>query len=78
MPVLALWGAKGLIERHFHCIADWREVAENVTGQAIDCGHFLPEEAPAETLAQIERFLARHPLLANTCNAASSLQQVIG
>ena len=62
MPVLALWGAKGLIERHFHCIADWREVAEDVTGQALDCGHFLPEEAPAETLAQIERFLARHPL----------------
>ena len=55
MPVLALWGAKGLIERHFHCIADWREVAENVTGRALDCGHFLPEEAPAKTLAQIER-----------------------
>jgi haloacetate dehalogenase len=39
-------------------------VAENVTGQALDCGHFLPEEAPAKTLAQIERFLARHPLRA--------------
>jgi len=29
-----------------------------VTGRAIDCGHFLPEEAPQETLAEIERFIA--------------------
>jgi haloacetate dehalogenase len=44
----------------FDCLADWRAVARNVRGRAIDCGHFLPEEAPRETLKEIERFLARH------------------
>ena len=62
MPVLVLWGRNAVIEAQFDCLADWREVAENVTGRALDCGHFIPEEAPAETLAEIERFLRRHPM----------------
>jgi haloacetate dehalogenase len=60
MPVLALWGKQGVVERMFHCLADWREVATNVTGRAIDCGHFLPEEKPAEVLRELRRFLARY------------------
>ena len=60
MPLLALWGKQGVIERMFDCLADWREVAANVTGRALPCGHFLPEEAPTATLREIERFLARH------------------
>jgi haloacetate dehalogenase len=63
MPVLALWGKYGVIERLFDCLADWREVARNVTGRALPCGHFLPEEAPAQTLAEIRRFLHRHAYL---------------
>ncbi len=59
MPVLALWGQQGVIESQFDCLADWREVAANVTGKALPCGHFLPEEAPRQTVAEIERFLAR-------------------
>jgi haloacetate dehalogenase len=58
--VLALWGKEGVIERQFDCLRDWREVARNVSGRALACGHFLPEEAPRETLREIERFLARH------------------
>jgi pimeloyl-ACP methyl ester carboxylesterase len=27
-----------------------------VRGHALACGHFLPEEAPAETLAELTRF----------------------
>ena len=60
MPVLALWGARAVVGKMFDCLADWREVATDVTGRAIDCGHFIPEEAPQETLAEIEQFLARH------------------
>ena len=30
----------------------------DVRGQGVRCGHFLPEEAPAETLAALEPFLA--------------------
>jgi haloacetate dehalogenase len=59
MPVLALWGRQGVIEAQFDCLADWREVAKNVTGRALDCGHFLPEEKPAEVLRELERFLAK-------------------
>jgi len=60
MPVLALWGARAVVGKMFDCLADWREVASDVSGRAIDCGHFLPEEAPQETLGEIERFLALH------------------
>ena len=62
MPVLALWGSRAVVGTLFDCLADWREVAEDVSGRAIECGHFLPEEAPEETRDAIERFLARHPL----------------
>ena len=57
MPVLALWGRKGVVHAQFDCLADWREVAANVRGKAIDCGHFIPEEKPQELLAELRRFL---------------------
>jgi hypothetical protein len=28
-----------------------------VRGKALPCGHFLPEEAPEETLTELSRFL---------------------
>ena len=62
MPVMALWGKRGVIHKLFNCLEDWREVAENVSGRAIDCGHFIPEEASAKTLAEIRRFLRSHPM----------------
>lgn len=62
MPMLALWGGEGVIARLFDCLADWREVAEGVSGRALPCGHFVPEEAPQETLAELTAFLQRHPL----------------
>ncbi|HEX7053285.1 MAG TPA: alpha/beta hydrolase [Burkholderiales bacterium] len=60
MPLLALWGRHGVIEALFDCLADWREVAVDVRGRALDCGHFIPEEKPRELLAELRRFLARH------------------
>ncbi len=62
MPLLALWGKRGVIQRLFNCLDDWREVATDVRGKALDCGHFIPEERPKETLAEIRRFLAEHPI----------------
>ncbi len=44
MPVLVLWGKHGVIEKLFTPLADWREVARDVRGRSLDCGHFLPEE----------------------------------
>ena len=62
MPLLALWGQNGVIASMFDCLADWREVADKVVGKALPCGHFIPEEAPQETLAEISAFLRQHPL----------------
>ena len=58
-PVLALWGRQGVIEALFDCLADWREVAADVRGRALQCGHFIPEEKPAELIAELRRFLAQ-------------------
>jgi haloacetate dehalogenase len=59
MPVLALWGRQGVIEAYFKPLSDWREYAKDVRGRAIDCGHFIPEEAPGDVLRELRRFLAR-------------------
>jgi haloacetate dehalogenase len=57
-PVLALWGKQGVIEQQFDCLADWRAVARDVRGVALDCGHYLPEEQPDDVARQLESFLA--------------------
>jgi haloacetate dehalogenase len=62
VPLQVLWGKRGVVGRQFDCLATWRAVADNVTGRALDCGHFIPEEKPDDTLAAIRRFVARHPL----------------
>jgi haloacetate dehalogenase len=56
-PLLALWGRRGLMERHFDVLATWRERAAGaVSGRALDCGHFLPEERPQETAQELLAF----------------------
>jgi len=56
-PLLVLWGAHGLVGQLYDVLGTWRERAEDVTGRAIDCGHYLAEEAPADTLAALQAFL---------------------
>ena len=56
-PLLVLWGNKGIIGKKYDVIANWRERAINVTGKAINCGHFLPEEVPEETYKALQEFL---------------------
>ena len=57
-PLLVLWGEKGVVGRLYDPLAIWREKAVDVRGQALPCGHFLPEEAPEETLRALDAFLA--------------------
>ena len=56
-PLLVLWGARGLIGALYDPIAVWRERASDVRGKASPCGHWLPEELPDETLAELRTFL---------------------
>ena len=55
-PLLVLWGAKGVVNRLFDPLADWGAVAADVRGRSLASAHFLPEEAPDETLDELERF----------------------
>lgn len=58
-PLLVLWGARGLMHKSYDVLATWREKAADASGHALDCGHFLAEEAPEETLeAFLEFFVA--------------------
>jgi haloacetate dehalogenase len=56
-PVLALWGANGIVGRKYDVLAVWRERATKVSGKALPCGHWLAEELPNETLAEVKGFL---------------------
>jgi haloacetate dehalogenase len=55
-PLLVLWGEKGFVGRKYDLVAVWREWAEDVRGQGLPCGHYLPEEAPEETLQALLAF----------------------
>ena len=56
MPLLALWGANGMVGNKYDMLAAWRDVAENVFGFAVPGGHYLPEEAPDETCRALLNF----------------------
>jgi haloacetate dehalogenase len=60
-PLLALWGTKGFVGRNYDVLAVWREKAQFVTGSGLDCGHFLPEEAPMEVARHLRRFFVDNP-----------------
>lgn len=49
-PLLILWGEQGVVHRCFDPLAEWRKVANQVQGQTLPCGHYLPEEAPQALL----------------------------
>ncbi len=55
-PLLVLWGDKGVVHRFFDPVADWKSVAADVRGRALHAGHYLAEEVPEETLAELQAF----------------------
>ncbi|MDE1181540.1 alpha/beta hydrolase [Paraburkholderia sp.] len=55
-PVRVLWGEHGTIEACFDPLALWKEVARDVSGRSVPCGHYIPEEAPAELVAEMLSF----------------------
>lgn len=59
MPLLALWGAQGVVQRCFQPLQEWRRVAEHVDGEALPCGHYIPEESPHALLARALPFLLK-------------------
>ncbi|GHB17622.1 alpha/beta fold hydrolase [Salinicola rhizosphaerae] len=58
VPLAALWGEFGTIERSFDTLAEWRAVSNaSVEGSAIPCGHYLPEEAPDAVFQHLIDFM---------------------
>jgi haloacetate dehalogenase len=55
-PMLVLWGTQSWQTLGWDFLAIWRDWAEDVRGRGIDSGHFLAEEAPEETYAELHAF----------------------
>ena len=56
VPLRVLWGAQGVVGRCFDVLGLWRDAATDVSGVALDCGHYIAEERPAELLAEMRTF----------------------
>ncbi|MET7947727.1 alpha/beta hydrolase [Micromonospora sp. NPDC005324] len=58
-PVLFLWSQHGQVAKLYDDpLAIWREWADDVRGEPVPVGHFIPEEAPDETTRQLLAFLS--------------------
>ena len=68
-PVLALWGRRWHVHDWYDVLAVWREWAADVRGRGLDCGHYLAEERPDETLAELRAFFGE--ATASTASSAS-------
>ncbi len=54
---LVLWGKRGVVQRLFDPLALWQaQCAGKVTGEALDAGHFIPEELPQTTAWALSDF----------------------
>ena len=54
-PLLVLWAARW---KEGDLLEPWRDWADDVRGRGLDAGHFLAEECPEETAAELLAFLA--------------------
>ncbi|MGF6775988.1 alpha/beta fold hydrolase [Paraburkholderia sp. GAS334] len=55
-PLRVLWGEEGVIEKCFKPLDEWRHVARDVSGRALPCGHYIPEEAPDALVTEMLAF----------------------
>ena len=59
-PVLVLWSNRGALDEWYTDeggpLGLWRPWANDLLGQAVEGGHFFPEEHPRETAEALQRF----------------------
>jgi haloacetate dehalogenase len=57
-PLRVLWGRHGVIEKCFDALREWKAVHETgeVSGENVDCGHYIPEEKPDVVVKHIKEF----------------------
>ncbi len=61
-PALVLWGADGVMARHFDAERVWEPRLSNLTVGLVPGGHFFVDESPGETADALRKFLV--PLIA--------------
>jgi haloacetate dehalogenase len=55
-PVNVLWGANGVVGKLYKPLEVWAAWATDLRGRALDCGHYLAEEQPEITAAELLSF----------------------
>ena len=59
-PTLALWGKDGPLDRWYADaggpLGIWRDWADDVSGRAVEGGHFFPEHNPRATINELRAF----------------------
>lgn len=55
-PFLVLWGSQGPMSRSYDVLSTWKGKARILHGKGLECGHFLPEEAPDATVDALRTF----------------------
>ena len=58
VPLLVLWGSDAFVGSHYNVLDVWKKYANNVKGQSLPGGHYIPEEAPKETIKVLMDFLS--------------------
>jgi haloacetate dehalogenase len=57
-PLRVLWGKNATVSKCFDVLAEWRKVSSTpVDGEAVESGHYIPEEAPGDVIANVLSFL---------------------
>ena len=60
IPILVLWGKKGVIGKQFNPIKIWQKYSKKkIIGKEIDSGHFIPEQNPRETVKNFKNFFSK-------------------
>jgi haloacetate dehalogenase len=55
-PLRVLWGEHGAVGQCFDVLSLWRERANQVSGKALPCGHYIAEENPTALLDEAFQF----------------------
>ncbi|MFG6442415.1 alpha/beta hydrolase [Roseateles sp. LKC17W] len=55
-PLRVLWGAHGVVGRCFEPLALWQAAAADVSGRAVDSGHYLAEEVSDVVISEAQAF----------------------
>ena len=56
-PTLAIWSDTGPVAAWYEPLEIWKAWADHVEGGPVSSGHFIPEEAPDETVRRLLEFL---------------------